>query len=143
MRSHNQGDLDRAIFHYTSAIESDDRYILAYYNLGEVHRARGDLDLALDAYRRALSINPDDASIRYNMALVLDTLGDPPAALQQLDYLIARDNRNASAHYLAGLIHSRVPRERETARRHLARFVELQPGDAKAEDARRWLAENP
>lgn len=143
VRSHNQGDLDRAIYHYTAAIESDDRYVLAFYNLGEVYRAKGDLDLALDAYRRALAINPDDASIRYNLALVLDTLGDPPAALQQLDYLIARDPRQAAAHYLAGLIHSRVPRERDAARRHLSRFIELQPGDPKADDARRWLAENP
>jgi tetratricopeptide (TPR) repeat protein len=124
-------------------VDLDNRYVLAFYNLGDVYRQRGDLDLARDAYSRAVEISPEDGSVRYNLALVLDLLGETTAAQQQLMFILARQPDQAAAHYMLGLLYARDAKTAPAARAHLGKFLELQPSDSKAAGVKQWLAEHP
>lgn len=140
---HRRGDLDRAAQEYIRALEMDDQYVLAFYNLGDVYRQKNDWDLARDAYRRALQLSPENASARYNLAYVLDLLGETAATRDQLAYLIQQNPSHAGAHYLLGLILSRDPGTHAAARQAFRRFVELAPNDSKTPGVRQWLARHP
>jgi len=50
------------------------------------------------AFLRALTIEPDNAKHRYNFAMLLESDGDPAAALRELDRAIASDPAFARAH---------------------------------------------
>ncbi len=129
----------RAAQEYLRAIELDNQYMLAFYNLGDVYYQSGELDLAREAYRRALLLNPEYSPARYNLALVLDALGETGTAREQLTYLLGRDPNYAPAHYLLGVILSRDPAATIEAARALRRFLELAPNDPHAERVRQWL----
>jgi tetratricopeptide (TPR) repeat protein len=58
--------------------------------LGRMHDAR-------TAFLRALDIEPDNAKHRYNFAMLLESAGDPVAALRELDLAIASDPAFAPA----------------------------------------------
>jgi Zn-dependent protease len=50
---HREGEWDEAIARYRQALEHDDRFALAYYNLGLAYLAKGRLPLATGAFRAA------------------------------------------------------------------------------------------
>jgi len=58
--------------------------------LGRMHDAR-------TAFLRALTIEPDNAKHRYNYAMLLESAGDPAAAVRELDRAIASDPAFAPA----------------------------------------------
>jgi tetratricopeptide (TPR) repeat protein len=53
-------DNDRAIASYRRAIELNDRLFPTYFDLAEIHLARGDLNEADRLFRRVFSASPDD-----------------------------------------------------------------------------------
>lgn len=124
---------------YLRAIELDNQYMLAFYNLGDVYYQSGELDLAREAYRGALLLNPDYSPARYNLALVLDALGESATAREQLGHLIARNPNYAPAYYLLGVILSRDSTSMIEAARALRKFLELAPNDSNADRVRQWL----
>jgi tetratricopeptide (TPR) repeat protein len=116
------GDLDAAIDHYETALESEQRYWYAWRDLGKAHLQNSDLISAERALRRGLSIRPiepwltdllADVLFEANRAEELRELGmtllnaHPTHALSH--YHIARgslllgQNQEAKAHVQAGL----------------------------------------
>jgi tetratricopeptide (TPR) repeat protein len=53
------GELDEAIARYRQALEHDDQFALAYYNLGLAYLAKGRLPLATGAFRAAKKVAAD------------------------------------------------------------------------------------
>ena len=57
----------------------------------------GRTDDARTAFLRALTIEPDNAKHRYNYAMLLESAGDPAAAVRELDLAIVSDPTFAPA----------------------------------------------
>lgn len=143
VRYQSQGDLERAVFDYTRAIETDDRFALAYYNLATVFEQQGDPDRAADAYAYALDLRPEMTNARFNLALLHYNARRPDQALAQLRELVAASPNYAPAYNLLGLLESQDPGQHAAARRHYRAFLDLAPDDPAAPAARRWLQSHP
>ncbi|GEM_PF-1121637 len=96
---HKDGKLKDAVKWYIRALEEDDSYEQAFYNLGLVYYADEKMELAGEAFALALKLNPAFYRARYNGALVDYQLGRFDRAqreleivlTQQADYQPARD----------------------------------------------------
>jgi tetratricopeptide (TPR) repeat protein len=69
------GELDRAAFHYESALRVMPGLAEAHNNLGAVRARQGKPRLAEEHYRNALRVDPDYAKAHYNLAITLETVG--------------------------------------------------------------------
>lgn len=89
LSNHRAGKLEQAIDGYTKALEADDTYERALYNLGLSYYAQGDMTLAGEAFERAVKLNPAFIDARYNAALVAHYhLGKTAEALKELEIVL-------------------------------------------------------
>jgi tetratricopeptide (TPR) repeat protein len=79
-----EGDLDRALTHFTEAVRLVPGSEEANIGLGNVHRLRGAPEAAAASYRRALAINADSPAAHYSLGLVLRHFGRFGTAAQHL-----------------------------------------------------------
>ena len=70
LKLHQNGKLKDAIATYIQALEKDDTYERAFYNLGLAYYASANMPLAGEAFDRAVQLNPAFTDARYNAALV-------------------------------------------------------------------------
>ncbi len=86
---HRSGKLEKAIEHYIQALEADNTYERAFYNLGLTYYTSGKMTLAGEAFARAVKINPAFTDARYNAALVDHYhLGKTEEALKELQTVL-------------------------------------------------------
>jgi tetratricopeptide (TPR) repeat protein len=85
---HKKNDFENATRWYIKAIEEDDTYEQAFYNLGLSYYAANRIELAADAFARAVQINPAFTSARYNSALAEYRLGHNERALRELETVL-------------------------------------------------------
>lgn len=86
---HRNGELEKAIEHYTQALEADNTYERAFYNLGLTYYAAGKMAQAGEAFAQAVKINPAFTDARYNTALVNHYhLGKTEEALKELQIVL-------------------------------------------------------
>jgi len=85
-----KNDFDNAIKWYIKAVEEDDTYEQAFYNLGLAYYAANRIGLAADAFARAVQLNPAFTSARYNCALAEYRLGHNDRALRELEMVISQ-----------------------------------------------------
>ncbi len=91
LTDHRAGKTTVAIDEYILAIEADDSYDRAFYNLGLAYYASGQMVLAGEAFTRAVKLNPAFVDARYNAALVDHYhLGKTPQALRELDIVLTQ-----------------------------------------------------
>lgn len=82
---HGQGgDLERALTHFTAAVELAPRSEEAHIGLGNTHRLRGAPEAAAESYRRALAINSGSPAGHFSLGLVLRQVGDFRGAVEHL-----------------------------------------------------------
>ncbi len=101
---HKKNDFENAARWYIKAVEEDDTYEQAFYNLGLAYYAASRLELASDAFARAVQINPSFTAARYNSALAEYRLGNSSRALRELEILLKQQPGYQSALDLAGRI---------------------------------------
>jgi tetratricopeptide (TPR) repeat protein len=87
---HKKNDLDSAVRWYIKAVEEDDTYEQAFYNLGLAYYAVNRLELAADAFARAVQINPAFTGARYNSALAEYRLGRSDRARRELEIVLSQ-----------------------------------------------------
>ena len=88
---HRAGKLDEAISGYIRALETDDAYERAFYNLGLAYYTTGKMSLAGEAFTRAVALNPAFTDARYNAALVDHYhLGRTDRALSELSIVLTQ-----------------------------------------------------
>lgn len=134
-----QEDLDRAIYYYTRAVENDDTFSTAFFNLGSVYWAKGEYGMAKDAYARAVQLQPDMIAARYNLALMSRELKEKSAAIEQLGILLKKHPDYAPGHYLLGMLYADDPAKVGPAKDQYKTFLELAPNDPAAPIVRNWL----
>lgn len=132
-------DMERAIFHFTRAIEKDDSLINAYIQLARAYEADGDPHLAADACRYALRLRPDLSATRLQLARLLLRQGLRSPALAQLETVLRQAPETAEAHLLTGMLLRADPERREQARYHLEQYLALEPAGEHARRTRDWL----
>ncbi|MCC7299980.1 MAG: tetratricopeptide repeat protein [Verrucomicrobia bacterium] len=87
---HKKNDLDNAAQWYIKAIEADDTYEQAFYNLGLTYYAANRLELASDAFARAVQLDPSSIDARYNSALAEFRLGNSDRAQRELSIVLSQ-----------------------------------------------------
>lgn len=91
LEHHRTGDLEKAIEGYTQALEADDTFERAFYNLGLAYYASGKMTLASEAFARAVQLTPAFTDARYNAALVNHYhLGETEKALKELQIVLTQ-----------------------------------------------------
>ena len=61
-----QREYDKAVGHYTEAIDLNPEYVDAYNNRGVAYRNKGEFDLAIQDYTKAIDLNPEYAEAYCN-----------------------------------------------------------------------------
>ena len=88
---HRGGKLENAIDTYIQALEEDNTYERAFYNLGLAYYASGEMALAGEAFGRAVQLNPAFTDARYNSALVDHYhLNQTDRALRELNVVLTQ-----------------------------------------------------
>jgi tetratricopeptide (TPR) repeat protein len=85
-----KNDFDSAARWYIKAVEEDDTYEQAFYNLGLSYYAANRLELAAEAFARAVQINPSSTNARYNSALAEYRLGHNDRARRELEIILSK-----------------------------------------------------
>jgi tetratricopeptide (TPR) repeat protein len=109
---YNQQNFVAAEEHYRAAVAADERYALAYFDLGNVLDETGRIDDAIVAYRNAVRLAPTYADAHYNLALAYERSGAPRAALRHWKMYLKLDGSGPWA------VH---------ARSQVARILEVDP----------------
>jgi tetratricopeptide (TPR) repeat protein len=133
------GRYDEAERALRSALALAPRFVPAYVNLADLHRAQGRDADAEAVLREGLAAVPGDASLHYALGLALVRLKRMPEALHELARAVALapDNARFAYVYAVGL-HS-VGR-RSDALQELDRALARHPDDRELRDARAQLA---
>lgn len=131
-----------AIAGYRQAATADPSYFEAYYNLGWTAYEAKDLGLALVAYEHALAVQPGSFDARYNFALTLQQAGYPQDAADEFERLTKDSPNRAQPHLmLASLLSTRL-HDKDGARQHYQKVLELEPNHPNATEIRYWLKAN-
>ena len=78
----------RSINDYTSAIQINPDYTMAYTNRGNAYRALGKYQEAINDYTSAIKINPDHANAHNNRGNAYYDLGILPVFTGSVEYII-------------------------------------------------------
>ena len=122
---------ERAIVHYTEAVELKPDFPEGYNNRGSVYADAGDFDRAIRDHNTAIKLKPDYASAYNNLGIVYYRIGDFDRAIQDYrkaielksDFLEAYNNRGI-AYYSKGNF--------DKAIKDFDTVIELDSNDAKA-----------
>jgi len=100
------------------------------------------LRAALNYAEPYLRMHPSDAELRYLVATMYHGLGQTPAALHELDQVLASDIDHADAHFLSALLLHEGHFSAAEVRRHLERYLALNPHGVYAYEARQLNESN-
>jgi len=88
---------------YTTAIELDPIYALAYYNRGTAYHDLGDHRQAIRDFDKAIDLDPTDSAAYYGRGAAYAGLGNHRQAIRDFDKAIELDPKKALAYYGRGL----------------------------------------
>jgi Flp pilus assembly protein TadD len=98
----------------------------SHCTLGIVHYQKGEFDNAIQSLTRALAINPKNATAHNYLGITASQKGWQEAAQKHLETAVAFDSNYADAHFnLAVVFASQTPPNKEAARQHYKRAIEL------------------
>ena len=80
-KAYKRGDLEKAIDGYKKAIEYDESYFLAYYQLGVIEKKMGNSDQAMGYFNKVLSINPEHYKTWFTIGAILESENQLDSAL--------------------------------------------------------------
>jgi tetratricopeptide (TPR) repeat protein len=127
-----------AIELYERAITLDPFLAIAYTNLGNLRFRLGDEAIAEMLYVRALEVDPKQSEARYNLGYLMLERGKHAAAIDHFQSALQVDPRFADAHFNLAMAYEAAS-DRERAKRHWRKYIELEPSGSWAEIARDHL----
>jgi tetratricopeptide (TPR) repeat protein len=129
------GDTAKAISSLETAIEQDNRYEDAFYDLGIIYAARKN-PLAFDYYANALKINPSGLNARYAHAKLQQDLGKYDEALKEYDDTQTATKICDNCLYNMGAIYLEIKKDNKKAIEYFTKAITLNPNYAEAYYAR-------
>jgi tetratricopeptide (TPR) repeat protein len=141
VRCYNSQNYDGAIAANQKALQFDEKFSEAAFNLGLAWKAKGDLKNALDAFLLALKSKPDMIKANYMAGVVYVDLKENAKASDYLNRALSNDPNYSMAHLVLARV-SIAERQNAKARQHYERFTELAPDSPFADEAKSWLESN-
>jgi tetratricopeptide (TPR) repeat protein len=116
-----ESDPDAAQAAYEACLKADPQHVEACINLGRLLHLAGRLEEAERLYR---SGNKSEPLIIFNLAVLLEDLGNEPAAMAAYREALALDPQLADAHFNLARLYERV-RDPKASLRHLLAYRRL------------------
>ena len=93
-----QRGYDKAVRHYTEAIELNPEYAAAYNNRGAAYADKGEMDKAIQDYNTAIELNPEDAAAYNNRGAAYADKGEMDKAIQDYNTAIELNPEDVEAY---------------------------------------------
>lgn len=129
------GDTARAISSLETAVDQDNRFEDAFFDLGIIYAARKN-PLALEYYNSALRINPSNVNILYARAKLLQDLGKVDDAIKEYEDMITKNKTCDQCLYNLGAVYLELRKEPGKAIDYFNRAIAINPNYADAYFAR-------
>lgn len=100
----DQGEIDRAINSFQTAVEFDSELLDAWVLLGDLYSQKGDKK-AIDYYNTAILLAPDRPEMKHSKAFHLQNKGDIPSALQLYKDIIVAEPGYGMAYLNSGILY--------------------------------------
>ena len=98
-----QREYDKAVGHYTEAIDLNPEYVDAYNNRGVAYRNKGEIDAAIQDYNKAIDLNSELAEAYNNRGNAYVNKGEIDAAIQDYNKAIDLNSEDANAYNNRGV----------------------------------------
>lgn len=129
-----KGDIDKAIFSYKKALESDDNNAGTHNNLGLAFYEKGLIEKAEKEIKTALLLN-SELPIAHNLSgIIYNGRRDYENALESFKRAVECNPNYASAHKNLGLIYLNYKKDKTKALFHLNETLRLTPDQKHSED---------
>ena len=122
---------ERAVVHYTQALELKPDFPEGYKNRGTVYADAGDFDKAIQDHNTAIKLKPDYAAAYNNRGIVYYYKRDFDRAIQDYRKAIELKSDYASAYNNLGIAYSKQG-EYERAIQHYNKVIKLKPDFSEA-----------
>lgn len=94
-----KGEKQNAIFMYQKAINTDEKYYKAYYNLANLYLADDRYNMAIENYKQALKYKKDNPYLHYNLACAYIKLAEIKKAKNELIKAVTLNKNIPEIHY--------------------------------------------
>lgn len=101
-----KGEKENAIFMYQKAINTDEKYYKAYYNLANLYLAEERYNMAIDNYKKAVSLNKENPYAHYNLACAYIKAGEIKKAKNSLIKAVTLKNDIPEVHYNLAFVYN-------------------------------------
>lgn len=108
----DQGKTDEAVFMYNKAIEKDENFYKAHYNLANIYLADGRPNMAITEYKKVIKLKPDYPYAHYNLACAYIKLGKYSKAKYELLTAIDLKSTVADFHYNLAYVYKKLNKEK-------------------------------
>jgi tetratricopeptide (TPR) repeat protein len=125
------GELERGVADFTTALELDTEFLLAFHGRGVAHRELGQYQQSIADLQEAIRLWPDYAEAYCELGLTRGAVGDYAGAIKDCSRAIELDPDYAEAFHSRGLAHYHQERYEEA----LADFTEAVRLDEEFGDA--------
>lgn len=129
------GDTNKAISSLETAIEQDNKFEDAFYDLGIIYAARKN-PIALDYYSNVININPSNQFVFYARAKLLQDLGKIKEALAEYQKILLNNKTCENCYYNIGAIYLDVNNDFKNAIIYFTKAIEINPNYTEAYFAR-------
>lgn len=129
------GDTSKAISSLETAVEQDNKFVDAFYDLGVMYAARKN-PLAFDYYNNALSINPNNLDARYARAKLMQDLGKIDEAVNEYLAIIKMNPKCETCYYNLGAVYLELKKDNKKALEYFTKAIEVKPDYTEAYFAR-------
>lgn len=129
------GDTTRAISSLETAVEQDNNYGDAFYDLGLIYAAKKN-PIAMEYYNSALRVDPANQLALYARAKLLQDLGKTDEAIAEYQSIAGKFKTCDNCYYNLGALYLEVKKEPKKALDYFTKALELNPNYAAAYFAR-------
>ncbi|MBK9285985.1 MAG: tetratricopeptide repeat protein [Sphingobacteriaceae bacterium] len=129
------GDTGKAISNLMTTIEQDNKFAMAYQDLGVIYAAKKN-PLAFDFYNNALKLNPNNTEVSYGIAKLLQDLNKIDEAIDSYTKILEKDENCFNCLYNLGAIHFEIKKDNKTALEFFSKTISKNPNYVEAYLAR-------
>ncbi len=131
------GDTAKAISSLETAVEQDNQYVDAFYDLGIMYAARKN-PIAFDYYNNALKINANNMDALYARAKLLQDLGKIEEAITEYKNIIKKNPQCEICYYNLGAVYLTIKKDNKLALEQFTKAIEIKPDYIEAYFARAY-----
>jgi tetratricopeptide (TPR) repeat protein len=129
------GDTAKAISSITTAVEQDNKYFDAFFELGLIYAARKN-PLAMEYYNNALSVKPNNEGVLYAKAKLLQDLNKTDESIAAYEGILKINKSNEDVLYNLGALNLYKKKDANKALDYFSRAINANPKNTEAFYAR-------